>query len=202
MWVILIAVILVLLLVLFALLLLRPWSQTKVHVTPIVPSVPCAGVNAVPTDLSRYQGKWYEQWRINSWFETPDLQNTTAEYKWNPDAQTLDVLNRGVHQTTGKVESARGVGTPTGTDGRYEVKFAPGAPPGSYVVLAHDCDAKGGRAYECAVVGSCNKDALWLLTRNANEQSPELKQYVQDVARRNGYSEAVIQKLVPVTHNQ
>jgi apolipoprotein D and lipocalin family protein len=157
-------------------------------------------IQPVAVDLNLYQGKWYEQMRIPSWFEPATMRGATAEYKWNPETQQMSVINRG--QLDGKMYEASGQARPdaSGKPGRLSVTFdqgPPGAEPGSYLVLAKDCSSRGDRPYECAVVGSKDRRQLWLLTRNPTDRSPELEAYAKDVARRNGYSEEMLRSFIP-----
>jgi len=152
----------------------------------------------VPTDLTLYQGKWYEQMRIPSWFESPTLQNTTAEYKYDAANQTMEVINSGIDMRTGEKSVSVGTARPTGEPGRLGVKFFFWQPAAPYVVLSHDCGAPG-TDYECAVVASDDKQYLWFLTRQPN-WSEQQKQHAIDVARKNGYSESTIAQLQQVQH--
>lgn len=154
----------------------------------------------VPTDLNLYQGKWYEQMRVPSWFENSHLQNVTAEYKYDPQTQTMQVINSGVDRRDGQRSTSIGTARPTGEPGRLGVKFFPLFPEGSYVVLSHDCGSPASD-YECAVVGSDDRDYLWFLTRQPNGWTEERKQYAIQVARKQGYTDATIQRLQQVTHD-
>ena len=116
-------------------------------------------------DLKRYAGTWFEIARLPNRFERACASNVTAEYTVRADGR-IDVVNR-CRQADGTTRQARGIarrraGLPASV---LEVRFAPAilsflpAVWGDYQVIAL------GRSYDFAMVGSSNRQYLWLLAR-------------------------------------
>ena len=121
-----------------------------------------------PVDLKRYAGLWHEQARLPNRFEKQCAGHVTAEYTPLADG-TVRVRNRCV-QADGRIDEAVGrarvvpvAGLPGA--GRLEVRFAPdwlGWLPlvwGDYWILKLDRD------YQVALVGTPDRDCLWVLSR-------------------------------------
>ncbi len=121
-----------------------------------------------PVDLKRYAGVWHEQARLPNRFEKQCTGPVSAEYTPLADG-TIEVRNRCVVSDGSSEESlgaARVVpvaGQPGA--GRLEVRFAPAwlswlpAVWGDYWILKLDRD------YQVALVGTPNRDYLWVLSR-------------------------------------
>jgi len=117
---------------------------------------------ARPVDLSRYMGRWYEQFRYEASFEK-DMDEVTADYSLNADG-TVNVVNRGrkpgnsggFKQSVGKAKVAD-----PATNAKLKVSFFR---PfyGDYWVLDHDDD------YDWSIVGEPSGRYLWVLTRTAH----------------------------------
>ena len=122
-----------------------------------------------PVDLKRYAGVWHEQARLPNRFEKACTGAVTAEYTPLPDG-TVEVRNRcqmADGQSEESIGSARVVsvaGQPGA--GRLEVRFAPSwlawlpAVWGDYWILKLDRD------YEVSLVGTPNRQYLWVLSRS------------------------------------
>lgn len=122
-----------------------------------------------PVDLKRYSGLWYEQARLPNRFQKKCTGPVTAEYTPLADG-TIEVRNRCVlanGETSESVGAARVVkvsGQPGA--GRLEVRFAPAwlswlpAVWGDYWILKLDRD------YRVALVGTPDRDYLWVLSRD------------------------------------
>ena len=110
-------------------------------------------------DLSRYIGTWYEIASYPKWFQK-GCTGTTATYSLGGEGE-IRVVNRcRKGSLQGKDVSARGRArvTDAGTNARLEVSFFR---PfwGDYWIIDLDED------YEYAVVGTPDRDSLWILSR-------------------------------------
>lgn len=163
-------------LVMTALVLLQPpmlWAQSDSTVRT-VPAV----------DLDRYVGDWFEIARFPNRFQRQCTGNVTASYARRA-AGRLDVVNR--CRTRDGMDEARGVARvvdPTGA--RLKVRFAPAVLSvlpfvwGDYWILALADD------YSWAVVGSPDRQYLWILARNAR-LGDEALEWALSAARANGF---------------
>lgn len=109
--------------------------------------------------LEEYAGQWYEIARLPNSFEK-NLKCVTATYSLNEDG-TVKVTNAGVNTETGEREEANGkakVPAPEEFPGRLKVSFFwPFS--GDYYII--DLDEE----YQWALVGSPDRDYLWVLSR-------------------------------------
>ena len=121
-------------------------------------------------DLDKYKGKWYEQRRLDSWFEQ-GLDDVTAEYE--PLANGfIKVTNKGfIGGGGGAAKTTIGMARKTSVQGYLLVSFFP-LVEGDYVVLHYDANT--------AIVGSPNRKFLWLLTRAPTEQIDLLRKIALD----------------------
>lgn len=121
-----------------------------------------------PVDLQRYAGIWHEQARLPNRFQKQCAGPVSAEYTPQPDG-TMQVRNRCVREDGNfdeAVGSARVVPV-TGQPGagRLQVRFVPawlGWLPrawGDYWILKLDRD------YQVALVGTPDREYLWVLSR-------------------------------------
>lgn len=121
-----------------------------------------------PVDIKRYAGLWHEQARLPNRFEKTCSGPVTANYTLLPDG-TVQVRNRCVRED-GRVEEATGIaravrvaGLPGA--GRLKVRFLPSwlawlpIAWGDYWILKLDRD------YQVALVGTPDRQYLWLLSR-------------------------------------
>jgi apolipoprotein D and lipocalin family protein len=142
-----------------------------------------------PVDLKRYAGLWHEQARLPNRFQKRCTGAVSAEYTLREDG-SIEVRNRCL-QADGSfdesVGSARAVpvaGQPGA--GRLEVRFAPewlGWLPlvwGDYWILKLDRD------YQVALVGTPNRQYLWVLSR-VPLLDPAALQAELDYARTLGF---------------
>lgn len=125
--------------------------------------VGCATGRAAPPlktetklDLLRYMGKWYSIASIPQWFEK-GCTCTTAAYSLRDDGN-VTVVNSCMRE--GELDSVKGMARKRfeGDPSRLEVTFMR---PfwGEYTVIWVDA------AYKHALVGSRDRDTLWLLSR-------------------------------------
>ena len=142
-----------------------------------------------PVDLKRYAGLWHEQARLPNRFQTQCTGPVTADYTLL-DNGTVEVRNRCIlangdfDESVGSARLVPVAGQPGA--GRLEVRFAPewlGWLPlvwGDYWILKLDRD------YQVALVGTPNRQYLWVLSR-APRLDDELLQAELDYARTLGF---------------
>lgn len=144
-------------------------AQTQVGPADGAPLMRAPLQVVAPVDIKRYAGLWHEQARLPNRFERKCTGPVTAEYTPLDDG-TVQVRNRCV-MADGSVDESMGsarvipvAGQPGA--GRLEVRFAPawlGWLPivwGDYWILKLDRD------YEVSLVGTPDREYLWLLSRN------------------------------------
>lgn len=138
-------------------------------------------------DLERYMGTYYEIARFPNRFQKQCAGDVTATYALRPDGR-IDVTNR-CRLADGSMDEARGVARRAGKDtsnARLEVRFAPAflslLPQvwGDYWILGLGPD------YSYAVVGSPDRDYLWVLSRTPQLNDDVYRQAVA-IAESNGY---------------
>lgn len=147
------------------------------------------GVRTVPAvDLDRYAGKWYEIARFDNRFQRECAGEVTAEYARRTDGR-IDVINR-CRRADGAVTTAAGVArvVDTATRAKLKVRFAPAylswipAVWGDYWVIGLADD------YSWAVVGSPDRQYLWVLSRTPVMAPARYAQAVE-TATANGFDD-------------
>lgn len=147
------------------------------------------GNRAVPqparsVDLTRYMGRWYEQFRYEASFEK-DMDDVTATYSLNDDG-TVKVINRG--RETGSVHFRKSVGrakiADPKTNAKLKVSFF-GPFYGNYWVLDRGDD------YDWAIVGEPSGRYLWVLTRAARP-APSLLASLEARVKALGYDWSLV----------
>lgn len=166
-------------------------DNTNAATLAVTPSSIIYKSATVPTtvdsvDLKRYAGKWYEIGRLPMYFQRNCARDVTATYTKKTEGSGITVLN----QCTGKDGSAiaaEGLAkTVDKTGSKLKVTFLPSwirwLPVGraDYWVLARDSD------YKTALVGTPDKDYLWLLARTPNISQTTYTKYRQ-IAQQQGY---------------
>jgi apolipoprotein D and lipocalin family protein len=129
-------------------------------------------------DLKRYAGRWYEVARLPTPFQRAD-EGATADYTLQPDG-TVRVVNT-ANAPNGRNRSIEGRAevVPGSNNGRLRVKFtglaalAPVADEGNYWIIAVDRDR-----YRHAMVGTPDRESLWLLSRTPKLDPAIQKQLV------------------------
>ena len=125
-------------------------------------------VQTVPrVDLDRYLGEWHEVARFPNRFQKTCASDVVATYSKLDDGR-IRVVNR-CKMADGKIKDAEGVArvVDTATNARLKVRFAPAALSflpfvwGDYWIIGLADD------YSWAVVGSPDRDYLWILARRA-----------------------------------
>lgn len=153
----------------------------------------CAGPNpdGVPqtvgqVDLQRYQGTWYELARLPMFFQR-NCVRSEAHYALQNDG-SVAVTNR-CETGDGEWEQAKGEAVPQqpGQTDKLWVRFDnwfsnlfPGLTKGHYWILYLD------DGYNVALVGSPDRDYLWLLSREA-EVDAATRGTLLEEARQRGY---------------
>ncbi|MDN5891844.1 MAG: lipocalin family protein, partial [Psychrobacter sp.] len=149
-------------------------------------------------DLKKYAGTWYEIGRLPMYFQRNCASDVTANYTEKTDGSGIIVTNKCADKD-GSGIVAEGLAKPADDTGsKLKVTFLPSwirwIPVGraDYWVLARDPD------YKTALVGTPDKDYLWLLSRSPNISQKTYAKYRQ-VAQQQGY-ELKEFKLTPQTN--
>ena len=137
-------------------------------------------------DLDRNVGTWFELARFPTRFQEQCVGEVTATYRARPDGR-LDVINS-CRREDGTMTEAKGVARSVspGSDARLKVRFAPAFLSflpfvwGDYWIIDLASD------YSTAVVGSPDREYLWLLARTATVPEPVYQQLLE-AAAREGY---------------
>lgn len=145
-------------------------------------------------DLERYQGRWYEIARLPNRFQDQCAGEVTAEYELLDDSR-VRVTNR-CRRADGSWSEVEGIARRDASDGRdaaLEVRFAPrwlSFLPfvwGDYRVMALD------ENYRHALVGSDDRDFLWILSRRPTLPDDAFDELVER-ARRQGFDTDRLQR--------
>ncbi len=128
-------------------------------------------------DLARYTGLWYEIARLPAFFQR-GCYDATAFYALNDDS-TMAVLNRCLRD--GASREIAGTATPVdATQARLKVRFDSWftrlLPAGDYWIVHVDAD------YQRAVVGTPDRDYLWLLARTPEISNSDYRHMVEIAA--------------------
>lgn len=135
-------------------------------------------------DLQRYSGTWYEHARLPNRFQRDCAANVVAKYTVRSDGG-LTVVNGCVDRqgarlaVVGEGRKVPAIGAP---QGQLEVRFAPrwlswlSVVWGDYWVIAIDDN------YRTALVGTPDRENLWLLSRSPTLLPAELKQWLDRAA--------------------
>lgn len=137
-------------------------------------------------DLEQYAGTWYEIGRLPMYFQRNCASDVTATYTGKTDGSGITVLNK-CNGEDGTAITAEGLAKPADNTGsKLRVSFLPSwirwLPVGraDYWVLARDAD------YQTALVGTPDKEYLWLLARSPNITQQTYAKY-REIAQQQGY---------------
>lgn len=137
-------------------------------------------------DLNSYAGTWYEIGRLPMYFQRNCAGDVTATYTPKTDGSGIIVTNKCAAED-GSGIVAEGLAKPADKTGsKLKVTFLPSwirwLPVGraDYWVLARDAD------YDTALVGTPDKEYLWLLARSPNISQQTYAKYRQ-IAQAQGY---------------
>lgn len=143
-------------------------------------------VCADQVDWKQYTGVWYENKRIDSYFEN-GLHSVTATYNLLNNGQ-VRVLNVG-HLKDGSTKTIIGnARLCSDNNSVLLVSFFPFI-EARYVVLYVDVD------YTTAIVGSPDRSFLWLLTRTSLASNDQLGM-LEQIALKNGYTKFQINSMI------
>ena len=178
-------------------------DKTSTKTLSIKPSAIIHKSASVPTtvdsvDLKKYAGTWYEIGRLPMYFQRNCASDVTANYVEQTDGSGIKVINQCKAQDGSDIV-AEGLAKPADATGsKLKVTFLPSwvrwLPVGraDYWVLARDAD------YKTALVGTPDKDYLWLLARSPNVSQETYAKYRQ-IAQQQGYDLKEF-KLTPQTN--
>jgi apolipoprotein D and lipocalin family protein len=142
-----------------------------------------------PVDLKRYAGVWHEQARLPNRFEKQCTGNVTAEYTLLDDGG-VEVRNRCIladgsfDESVGSARVVPVAGQPGA--GRLEVRFAPEWLSWLPLVWGDYWILKLDRDYQVALVGTPNRQYLWVLSRAPRLDETALQAEL-DYARTLGF---------------
>ena len=158
------------------------------------PSEPVRSVDRV--DLDRYAGDWFEIERFPNRFQRDCTGDVSATYRRRADGR-LDVINR-CRTAGGGIKEAQAVArvVDPATSAKLKVRFAPGVLSflpfvwGDYWIIGLAED------YSWAVVGSPDREYLWILARGAALDAGR-SALAMAAARANGFD---VERLVKTHH--
>ena len=147
-------------------------------------------------DLDRYAGRWFEIARFPNRFQRQCEGDVSARYSRRSDGR-IDVVNT-CRTADGEITEASGVArvVEAGTSAKLKVRFAPALLSflpfvwGDYWILGLADD------YSWAVVGSPDRQYLWVLARTPEAGARSFDAAVA-VARANGFD---VERLVKTPH--
>lgn len=140
-------------------------------------------------DLKRYAGKWYEIARLPMFFQRKCARDVTATYSANPDG-SIKVDNQCVQANGDRMRSVGEARSVSASNSKLEVTFLPEwlrwlpVGQGDYWILKLSDDAQSG--YQSVLVGSPDRDYLWVLSRAPQMDEKTYLNYVE-TARKQGY---------------
>lgn len=136
-------------------------------------------VHSVPElDLERYLGLWFEIGRLPLKWQDTTSSHVTAHYSLQDDGN-VQVDNR-CYDEDGLAVQALGRAAPTEVPSQLKVSFLPALlrwipfTEGDYWVLKIDPD------YSVALVGTPNRENLWLLARDWKISDSTKDEYLQE----------------------
>jgi|GEM_PF-481668 len=153
-------------------------------------------LSVVPVDLQRYAGLWFEVARLPNRYQDECASDVQALYELQPEGG-LRVVNRCV-RSDGTLQQAEAVGRPAAgmPPGWLEVCFAPAWLHWWPGVWADYCVMAVAPDYSSALVGTPERDALWILSRTPQLADEVYAGYVEK-ARGQGFP---VEKLVRTAH--
>jgi apolipoprotein D and lipocalin family protein len=137
--------------IILAVLFVTAKSSRAASGLPLLTTVP-------HVDLTRYMGVWHEIARIDHSFQKGCVKSS-ATYSLFPDGE-VEVINRCVNKKDGSLREAKGRAWSVDPEGNARLKVSFFWPfRGDYWIV------ELGKEYEYAVVGSPNRQYLWILAR-------------------------------------
>jgi apolipoprotein D and lipocalin family protein len=136
-------------------------------------------------DLARYMGLWYEIARFDHFFQE-GCRGSTAKYTLLPSGE-VEVINRCVKEKDNSPHEAKGRAWSADPNGNARLKISFFWPIRTdYWIIAL------GKDYEYAVVGSPNRNYLWILARKPVMER-DVYQHILDLVAKQGFA---VEKLV------
>jgi len=146
-------------------------------------AVGCAGPQAPPSvavssvDLDRYLGRWYEIASFPAWFQE-GCTCTTAQYTRHEDELVVvNACREGSPEGEPRKAQARAWVVAGSGGGRLKVQFQ-WPFTGDYWIIGLD------PSYRWAVVGTPDRDYLWILSRTPRLDSAQYQKAVQIAKRK------------------
>ncbi|MCZ2498032.1 hypothetical protein GN316_14805 [Xylophilus sp. Kf1] len=132
-------------------------------------------------DWQRYGGQWYELARLPNSFQRKCVGDVSAQYSAGNEGR-IQVINS-CRRDDGAIDSAVGEARKVAAEeGRLKVRFAPSWLSwlplvwGDYWVLAID------DGYQTALVGTPDREYLWLLSRTPQRSSADIEPWLMRAA--------------------
>jgi apolipoprotein D and lipocalin family protein len=163
---------------------------------PVTAAAQTTTPRTVPfVDLERYAGDWFEIARLPNRFQRQCVGDVRASYARRADGR-LDVVNR-CRTNDGLVE-ARGIARVVDeqTFARLKVRFAPAWLQFLPIVWGDYWIIGLAEDYSWAVVGSPDRQYLWILARAARLDDERFTA-AREVARANGFD---VERLIEAAH--
>lgn len=133
-------------------------------------------VQSIPSlNVAKYMGRWYQIKAIPKWFQE-GCNNVVAEYKLKKD----HIAVKNSCRQDGELKVAEGKAYPANKGkSQLKVDFVGGRLfEGDYWVLYTD--------YNVALVGTPDKESLWILSRNPTIKKSDL-QKLEHIAKNQGF---------------
>jgi len=140
--------------------------------------IPIPSARAIPSlNVNRYMGRWYQIKAFPQWFQR-GCDKAIAEYEKRKGY--IEVKNSCIDKESGKRKFVYAKGYPVNPGkSKLEVDFVGGRIfTGDYWVLYTD--------YDSALVGSPNKNSLWILSRRPTIAKTQL-QKLEQIAKNQGF---------------
>jgi apolipoprotein D and lipocalin family protein len=161
--------------------------------TAISPAIAQQVETAASVNLSRYTGRWYEIARFPNSFQKQCIGKVTADYRIMP-GNKIEVANR-CKMSNGSLDLAIGEAKVIDkiSNAKLQVRFAPAwlswLPMvwGNYWILELDTE------YSIAVVGSPDRNYLWILSRTPTISQADYESRVNN-ATKQGYDTSKLVK--------
>jgi lipocalin/uncharacterized protein YbjT (DUF2867 family) len=176
---------------------LMSWTiAAALAAAPVQAQAPAPVRTVESVDLERYLGEWFEIARFPNRFQRGCASDVRARYGKRDDGR-IDVINQ-CRTADGRLTEARGVArkAQASTSAKLKVRFAPAVLSflpfvwGDYWILGLAAD------YSWAVVGSPNREYLWVLARTPQLDAGRFESAL-DAARLNGFA---VERLVTTSH--
>ena len=142
-------------------------------------------------DVSRYIGKWYAHYSLPQFF-TRKCKAQTAEYEII-DSKTISVLNTCIKEEGIETIKGQALVTNPKHNSKLIVTFDSFFTrlfrvKGDYTIIKLDDD------YEYVLVGSEDRESLWLMSRSVQEIPKNVKHYYLNYAQSLGFETIELKK--------